>query len=62
MGSSLAGHLILAVLLTASLIIWMVNLTGNTLIHSATQLEGERARTIASITTAVGSRNNDTLQ
>ena len=47
MGTSLAGLLILAVLLTASLGIWRVSLGGNVLIHSATksatELEGERA-------------------
>ena len=65
MGSSLAGLLILAVLLSASLMIWRVNLSGNDLVSSASknalQLEGDRARTVPSITTAKGDRNNNTL-
>ncbi|MBC8281730.1 MAG: hypothetical protein H8E48_13175 [Chloroflexi bacterium] len=65
MGSSLAGLLILAVLLTASLMIWRVNLSGNDLVSSASrnalQLEGERARTVPSITSAKGDRNNNPL-
>ena len=51
--------------MTASLGIWRVSLGGNALIHSATksatELEGERARTVPSITTAKGDRNNNTL-
>ena len=51
--------------MTASLGIWRVSLGGNVLIHSATksatELEGERARTVPSITTAKGDRNNNTL-
>ena len=65
MGSSLAGLLILAILLTGSLMIWQVNLAGTTRIHGASkgalQLEGERARTQPSITTAKADRNNNTL-
>ena len=45
--------------------IWRVNLAGTTLIHGASKdalhLEGERARTVPSITTAKGDRNNNTL-
>ena len=51
--------------MTASLMIWRVTLAGNTLIHSATksatQLEGQRARTIPSITAAAGNGNTNTL-
>jgi len=65
MGSSLAGLLILAVLLTASLMIWRVNLVGNVVIQSASkgalQLEGERARTVPNMVTASANRNNNTL-
>ncbi len=65
MGSSLAGLLILAILLTGSLIIWQVNLASSAKIHGASkdalQLEGDRARTVPSITTAKGDRNNNTL-
>ncbi len=65
MGTSIAGLLILALVFTASLAIWQVNLSGNTLIQgatkSATKLEGERARAIPSITTAKGETHNNTL-
>ena len=65
MGSSLAGLLILALLLTGSLMILRVTMDGNTRIHiestAASQREGERARTVASITTARGDRNNNSL-
>ena len=65
MGSSLRGLIILAVLLTGSLVLWRVNLVRNNLIHGANrdalQLEGARARTVPSIITAKCDRNNNTL-
>ena len=65
MGSIFAGLLILALLLTGSLMILRVTMDGNTRIHiestAASQREGERARTVASITTARGDRNNNSL-
>ena len=65
MAASLAGLLILAVLLTASQLILRTTLSGNVLIGSSmkqiTRLEGERARTKLSITAATGDTSNNTL-
>ena len=65
MGASLAGLLILAVMLSASIAIWRVTLAGDVGIQSATkaatQLAGEQARTIPNITAAAGNGNTNAL-
>ncbi len=63
MGSTLAGLIILGVLLTGSFVLWRVNLVGNILVHGANrdalQLEGAKVRTVPSITTVKRDRNNN---
>ena len=54
MGASLAGLLILGLMLSAAVVMWRVDLVGALLNRSAThdaiQLEGEQARTLLDIT------------
>ena len=57
MGASLAGLLIMSLMLTSSLMFWRINVVGNALVRDAqaqmSRVEGHQVRTILSVTTAV---------